>query len=782
MSRPSSPARPDPPNVVGDTLLGFGHVGPTSHLATGVVTVGAERGDDRPRLVRTKLMAPIPAPGLLSRPTLLDALLASSRFVLVSAPAGWGKTSLISAWRAAESERRRFAFVRFATGDDRPSVFWSYVVEALRGIDPSLAPSADEILREPLVDPRDRLVPALVNALALLDEELVLVFDDYQLVRDERVHAAVVELVDALPPGVVLAIATRADPPFQLARWRASGQLVEMRAGRLAFGVVETETFLSGRFDVDLSAETTRTLWARTEGWPAGLHLAGLSLARTADPDAFVAGFAGDDRNVADYLVGEVISTLDDRRRRFLLRTSVPAELTGPLCDALTDGDDSATVLAELERDGMFVVPLDLQRCWYRYHHLFRDWLQHELRTVDPAATADLHRRASDWHAAEGSFEDAVEHALAVPDADRSAKLIAGHLSSWRHVQWPQTWRWLDQLPDEVIARYPAVALARSRLAFETGEFARGLRWADAAEEGLESMPASERPSMALQLKLWHGLGHLVDGDMRTALALADEVVAQTRGSRSADYASAVGLAGIVTFWLIGPLESVPLLLEASTARLDAGVEDGGVTSLLALAHAEVGDWSAATAAAERADCIPSRDDRNRYPVPMASHYALGMVALSHGDRVEARREIGRGLTLAREWVEPIFVSYGCLLLADACENYAEKRALVREARELVADSARETRITDLVDAAARRLALRQPRLEGAGTVFVEPLTEREVDVLRFLRSDLSLREIAGELHLAHNTVKSYTRSIYRKLGVASRGAAVDAATHLDLV
>ncbi len=736
--------------------------------------------DDGPALVRTKLLPPVPVGGLLDRPTLVGPLTAAQRVVLISAPAGWGKSSLVVAWRAADPDRR-FVFVRLEPDDDLPAVFWSYVVEALREVEPALVPAAEATLRESMIDPRRDVVPALVNELATVDEPIVLVLDDYHVVANTEVHDGVSHLIDHLPPQITLAIVTRADPPLRLPRLRASGDLTEIRAAHLAFGPTETSTFLRQRFGVELDDDAAERLCERTEGWPAGLQLAGISLVREPDPVAFVDRFAGDDRNVADYLVGEVISTLDDRRRDFLLHTSILLELSGPLCAAVTEREDAADLLDELERGGLFVIPLDQQRRWYRYHHLFAEWLRHELRATDPRVIPELHRRASGWHEEHGTVEAAIAHANAIPDVDRAARLVARELGGWENVHWSRVWRWIDAIPDDVVVRHPAVALGRSRLAFETGDFGRGLQWADAAEAGLDSLPPSVREVMRVRLKGWHALAHLIDGDMSTALRLAEEVVAQEQSTRSPDYAAAIGVVGLTIFWLIGPLESIPPLTEGSLARADTGLEDGGVTPLLALAHAEVGDWSSATAVADRALQMPRPDERNRYPFDMAPLYALGLVAMAQDDRDAARAKVQAGLDLARGWVEPIFVAYGCLLLAEVSDDFVEKRALVREARQLVAGARGRGRIGDLVEAAERKLAIRRPADETGGTVFVDPLTDRELEVLRLLRSDLSLREIAGELYISYNTVKSYTKTIYRKLGVTSRHAAVTAATDLDL-
>lgn len=734
-----------------------------------------------PPFVRTKFAPPIPPPGLVGTSELVDALTERRRLAVISAPAGWGKTSLIGAWRTAEHEPREFACVRLEAGDDVAPVFWSYVIEALRAVAPQLAADAEQALDRPAVDTLTDVVPALVNELATVATPLVLVLDDYHTVRNAVVHEGVERLIDHLPPTVELAIATRSDPPLPLFRLRASGDVFEVRAGHLAFDEAETATFLRTRFGVDLDRAAARALCHRTEGWPAGLQLAGISLEHVSDPTAFVERFAGDDRNVADYLAGEVMTSLDAERREFLLRTSVLDELSGLLCDAVADRTNSASFLDELECDGLFVIPLDHRRCWYRYHHLFRDWLRHGLEATDHEAIPELHRRASEWHAEHGALDAAIDHAFAIPDEHRAARLVAHELGAWNQVHWPRIWGWIDRLPDELVKRHPSVALARSRLAFETGEFGRGLEWADAAEAGIDSLPPHLRDAMAIRLKLWHALAHLTDGDMETALVLAEEVADHERASRSPDFAGAIGLAGMTAFWLVGALESIPQLTEGSAARADTGLEDGGVTALLALAHAEVGDSSAAAAAAERALAKPRRDERNRYPVDMAALYALGLVALADGERSEAATQIQAGLELARAWVEPVFVAYGCLLLAEVSDDYVETRALVREARQFVTGAERRGRIGDLVDAAERRMAIRRPSEASDGSVFVEPLTERETEVLRLLRSDLSLREIAGELYIAHNTVKGYTKSIYRKLGVTSREAALGVALELDL-
>ncbi len=513
------------------------------------------------------------------------------------------------------------------------------------------------------------------------------------------------------------------------------------------------------------------------------MHLAGVSLQDTEDPAGFVARFAGDDRNIADYLIAEALESLSDTDREFLLRTSVLDHMTGPLCDKVAGVADGSATLDRMERSGLFLIPLDTTRRWYRYHRLFGDWLRHELRRTDAARIPQLHRAAAEWYAETGSLEPAVAHAIDATDYSLAARLIDGYLQDWTAAHWSLVWRWFQHLPDDAIRAYPMTAVGRFNVALGRGDFASSSQWIDAAAEALDAVPPDLRPTVETTVAIHRAFGELVaGGDMEAARTASTAIADQERSKQSIMFAQAIGLAGLSTFWTTGPLEAIPLLLEGVTARRRESLRDGGVTALLALAYAEVGDWTAAEDAAADALALPEPDEWVGYPDRMAAHYALGKAHLARGERDEAASSINTGLGMARKWVEPIFVAYGCLALADALTDHAEKRALIREARTLVAGLQGRGRITELVSAAERKLALRRPLQRTAGTVHVEPLTDRELEVLRLLRSDLSLREIANELYISHNTIKSYTQSIYRKLGVSSRSAAIETASDIDLL
>jgi len=640
---------------------------------------------------------------------------------------------------------------------------------------------ADEVLRTPGVEPMRRIVPDLVNEMCEIDEPMVLVLDDYHVLTQEGIHTSILYLIDHLPPSLRLVIATRSDPPLPLGRLRASGEMIEVRADRLRLTEDETTRLLHDRFGVALDPQSVHLLNERTEGWPAALHLAGLSLQGEQDRRAFVERFAGDDRNIADYLTGEVLDRLPTPDAEFLLHTSVLDNLTGPLCDEVAGVSGSAATLEELERRNLFLIPLDNRRCWYRYHHLFGEWLRHELHRTDPSLVSVLHTRASRWYADNDSLGLAISHAIAASDHAVAAELMNRHLENMRDVRWSSLWRWLYELPDELVARYPMIAAARVVPALARGDFSDGLHWIGIAESAIAAAPDELRPGYETTVAFYRAFCEFAAGDKGKAQADLEGIVNELRLARSGNYPIAIGLDGIATFWCVGALEAIPALREAAVARERASLPDGGVTALLAAAYAETGDLTAAEATAEAAFALPPPWANYNYPDLMAAHYALGKVHIARGEAGEGIAQIEQGLDLARGWVEPIFVAYGCLALADAVDGYVEKRALVREALQLTRDGKEPGRVGHLVTAAERKLSMRQPRQHTQGMAHVEPLTDREHDVLRLLNSELSLREIANEMYISYNTVKGYTKSIYRKFGVSSRAAALDTARELHI-
>src|SRR5580693_7001475 len=382
-------------------------------------------------LLATRLRVPRPQPGFVPRPRLVQALsqgLARGR-VLICAPAGFGKTSLLADW--ARSGGRPVAWLGLDAGDNDPARFWRYVVAALDQAQPGIAERLGPLLGSPAPRSFGGLVTALINEFAAAPgrDEVLLVLDDYHLVEAGQVHESVSFLMENLPPGLQLVVSGRADPPLPLARLRARGQLAELRAAKLRFTTEEATALLAAAGPV-LPDTAVVALTARTEGWAAGLQLAALSLRGRTDAAGFVAAFSGSHRFVLDYLADEVLDGQPGPVRAFLLETSVLERLSGELCDAVTGRPGSQAMLQDIERAGLFLVPLDEVRGWWRYHHLFDGLLRARLEQEQPGRVQELHRAAAAWSDEHDLGDDAVRHARAAGDTAWAARLVERYVDA----------------------------------------------------------------------------------------------------------------------------------------------------------------------------------------------------------------------------------------------------------------------------------------------------------------------------------------------------------------
>jgi LuxR family maltose regulon positive regulatory protein len=410
-------------------------------------------------LLETKLFVPRHRGPLVARPRLAERLQRLATLTLVSAPPGFGKSTLLAFELARQTDpQRQVAWLSLDANDNTPTAFWTYLIAALQKVASDVGERALALL-ELNPPPLDTVPAALINDLATLAGNLVVVLDDYHVVDNRDIHAGVSLLVDHLPPQVSLVIASRADPPFPLARLRARGELLEIRAADLQFTPDEALAYLNEVMHLDLTSQDVALLESRTEGWIAALQLAALSMQGRDDAAGFIASFAGDDRYIVDYLVEEVLQRQPEQLRQFLLETSILDRLSGPLCDAVTEGNAGKSTLEVLDRANLFVVSLDDRRRWYRYHHLFADVLRTHLREEAPQRVSDLHRRASVWFEQNGERAEAIRHALAAVDFPRAAELLELEIPALRRSRQETTLRnWLAALPDDVLRSRPVLS------------------------------------------------------------------------------------------------------------------------------------------------------------------------------------------------------------------------------------------------------------------------------------------------------------------------------------
>src|SRR5215213_6723500 len=415
-------------------------------------------------LVSTKLRPSQARPELVARPRLIAELEreAGRKLTLISAPAGFGKTTLLVEWlKGREDGDQSVAWVSLDEGDNDPVRFLSYLVAALkRTVGEGFGEGILAALRSPEPPRMEAVLGAFVNELADLPGGLAVVLDDYHVIDSESVHRMVSFLLERLPESVHLVISGRVDPPLPLARLRARGQMMELHAADLRFTPEEAAAFLGDAMGLDLSAEDASALEGVTEGWIAALQLAALSMRGRKDVSGFVRSFSGGHRDVFDFLAEEVLEGQDERVQTFLLETSILGSLSGPLCDAVTGREDGRRTLARLERENLFLVPLDDERIWYRYHHLFADFLRGRLERERPGLSATLHRRASAWCEQNSLIVEAVSHALRAGDHEQSARLMEQSVGqTWYRGEVVTLLGWLEKLPEEAMRRRPLLVV-----------------------------------------------------------------------------------------------------------------------------------------------------------------------------------------------------------------------------------------------------------------------------------------------------------------------------------
>jgi LuxR family maltose regulon positive regulatory protein len=735
-------------------------------------------------LVWSKLTPPTLRAGLIARPGLQSLLQDGLRakLCLLDAPAGSGKTTLLAQWYATAGAGE-VAWVSLDEGDNDPARLWIYISEALRRVQPGVGAAALEALHRTSVDYGRVVLPSLLNDLSGIGSLLVLVLDDYHLVTDPTCHQTLAFFLQHLPASVHLLLSTRVDPPLALAGMRARGELAELRGAELQFTVEEAAVLLNQVMGLALGAEDVERLAERTEGWAAGLYLAGLSLRGRGDPSAFIASFHGDNRNVADYLAADVLARQPEHLRTFLLRSSILRRLSGPLCDDVLETVGSAELLEELERSNLFLVPLDDHREWCRYHQLFGELLRLELGSREPALVRVLHRRAAAWHRRGGDLEEAIHHDTAAGEFADAGALIASHwLAYWRQGRRATVSRWVDGLPEEAVMADPPVAFVAAWIGGYSGASKQQCeRWLAAVEaadwqgpmpDGISSLAFGA--ALARASIPFDDVGHSLQA-ARRALELAGPDDSPFHRMAQAALGHALYLSGRAGE-ARSPLEE--LVSKVSAARQPYAVMAG--LAVLSLLASDERDDRAAASLADRAMAIAEAQGLSAEPLAGIVHMALGRVLARRGDLTQAQEHLEWSLELFGIDGLALHRPHALLLLAGVRQGRGDlsgARHLLRHAQELIDQLADPGMLPSLLEQSGRTQSASQRQPEVAA-----PLTRRELAVLQLLPTRLSTREIGDQLNVSVNTVRSQVQAIYRKLEVTGRTEAVTRARRLGLL
>jgi LuxR family transcriptional regulator, maltose regulon positive regulatory protein len=727
-------------------------------------------------------LAPAPGrPGLVPRGNLLDQLEASAAkpVVAVCAPAGYGKTVLAAAW--AKRDSRPFVWLSIDRQDNDPAVLLSYLAVGLDRVEP-IDPAVFAALASRGASITQTVVPRLGAALSSKALPVVVVLDDVHLLHDQEGLHALSVLVDHLPQGSQLAVISRDEPPLPLARWRAEGRLAELGPGELAMDPLEAGNLLAAA-RVELPDGEVAELTRRTEGWPVALYLAALSIKAQQPRNGDGVGLSGRDRFLVDYLQSVLLSRLSPTEVQFLTRTAVLDRLSGPLCDAVLDTSGSAAVLASLERSNLLVVPLDRQREWYRYHHLFQELLRAELERSEPELVRELTLRAARWCQRHGLAEAAIDYAIAAGDADlvaRGVEQVA--ISVYRSGRLATVQRWFDWFNDRgLIQQYPAVAMLGAWVQALGGHAAAAERWAAAAEQGsyegtLPDGSSIEGWRALLRAKLCrHGVTQ-----MRTDAELALQLIPVGSLWR----APAQLLAGI-SHLLAGDLDVADdLLAEAVEVAKDTGATVAATVALAERAILAIGrqDWRDAEIQVEQARSVVNLAHLEAFATSVVLYAAAVRVAVHHGKVDQAEQDLARAQQLRPQATHalPYYAVQARLELIRAylaLTDVASARTVLREVDDLLRWRPDLGTLPDQADQLRSQLDHLGGAVIGTGS-----LTIAERRLLPLLPTHHSFREIGQHLHLSQHTVKTQAMSIYRKLGASSRGQAVQRARTLGLL
>ena len=667
-------------------------------------------------LLTTKLYIPPIHRDLVVRRRLLASLKCSldCRLTLVSAPAGFGKTTLVSAWVATAD--RPTAWVSLDEGDNDPARFWAYVVAALQTVQPAIGSAALALLQATPPAPAEALMATLINDIAERAPALILVLDDYHVIKAPAIHEALSFLLDHQPSQLHLVIATRSDPPVPLSRLRGRRQMVELRADDLRFTPEEAAAFLNQVMGLNLASADIAALENRTEGWITGLQMAAFSLRGREDTSGFIADFAGTHRFILDYLLEEVLERAPEHIQTFLVETAILDRLTGPLCDAVTGRDDGQSLLAQLEADNLFIVPLDDRREWYRYHRLFADLLRARAEVMVAERLPELHRRAGAWYEAHGATDDAVKHALAAGDLARVADLAEAHgLPMLLRGELNTLLGWIAALPETLVLASPRLCVYHAWALLLTGQL-----------QNLE--PRLQRAERLLQARPVDDLAGHIAAIRAYAAALRNDVCATIATARLALEQldpDNLSIRGVVSFVLGAACMlrsdvagAVRAFSDASTMGQAGGNLHIAVPALNALAEIQIQQGRLRQAEMTAREALRLASDPSGRPLPIAGGVFSTLAELSYewNDPEAALSYARQGVEQSRRWgnVDPLLGCYLTLALLQAWDTPSEAAETLQEAEKVLRRQTAGPMMREQISALRTRIWLAEGNLTAA--------------------------------------------------------------------
>jgi LuxR family maltose regulon positive regulatory protein len=732
-------------------------------------------------LLETKLTAPLIRPGAVGKADVIARLCAAGEpFATVVAPAGYGKTTLLAGW--AEADPRPFAWVALDGRDDDAVVFLRYIAAAIHRVEP-LPSDVFDALSGPGGTARATRVARVGVALAAVERPLVLVLDDLHTVGNPLCLDMMAELFQYVPAGSSIAVASREQPALPLARWRAQGRVQELGVADLRLDEQEARLLL-GAAGVELEEGELSELTERTEGWPAGLYLAALSIKTGATGATSVGAFSGDDRFVSEYFRLELISSLPAAEAQFLMHTSILERMSGGLCDVVLDTTMSAQALETLERANGFLVPLDRRGEWYRYHHLFGQLLRTELERSEPDLVTALNARAMAWCIANDLPEEAIAYGQAAGETGTVAGLVdALLLAAYYDGRMETAERWLSWFGEDELAQYPALAVYGAWFRALTGRPDDAERWLALADGATSAIPLSD---CSATIAPWVATlrAHMMVAGVDQALADANQALDEL-STKSVWISVALGARGMAHA-LLGATERAA---EDFAATIEIGLASGAYEDVfvahanLALLAARRGAWGEAGQHALTAQALIEEHHLGDYSTSALAHVVSARIALHEGRREDARAALARAhrlRPLLDHGLPWLTVEVGLELVRAhlALGEAAAARTILTETQRVLA---LRPDLGSLV-AEARELADRVEASSEPAGAWAMSLTAAELRLLPYLATHLTFPEIASHLFISRNTVKTEAVSIYRKLTASSRSEAIERAIEVGLL